>query len=418
MSEWREYKLDEIYDFGSGLSKPRNEFGFGYGFLSFKEIFNNYFVPDTLKELVNSTEWEQKSCSIQRGDVFLTRTSETDEDLGMSCVALKDYPKATFNGFTKRLRPKGKIEVLPEFAGFFFRNQKFRAAVTGISSITTRASLNNDMLSSLTMQVPPIDIQIKIAETLKSIHDKIDLLHRQNQTLEKMAETLFRQWFVEEAKEDREDGTFGNWINGTLGGDWGKEEQDANWTKAVCCIRGTDISDLNNGIPAKTPVRFIKESKFQSIYPKEGDLIIEISGGTENQSTGRICYINEQIKRLFDYPLVFSNFCRLIRVKKSEYSFFLYGYIRYLYNQDEFFNLENGSSGIKNLDYKALLFENEYKMPDEESVLQFHSRVYHLYQKINQNKSQIRTLTALRDTLLPKLMSGEVRVEMSEKVRP
>jgi len=146
MSEWKEYKLNEIYDFGSGLSKPRSEFGHGDGFLSYKDIFHNYFVPNTLTELVNSTEKEQKSCSIQRGDVFLTRTSETDEELGMSCVALKDYPRATFNGFTKRLRPNGMIEILPEYASFFFRSPSFRANVSGISSITTRASLNNDIV--------------------------------------------------------------------------------------------------------------------------------------------------------------------------------------------------------------------------------------------------------------------------------
>jgi type I restriction enzyme S subunit len=100
----------------------------------------------------------------------------------------------------------------------------------------------------------------------------------------------------------------------------------------------------------------------------------------------------------------------MIRVKKAEYSFFLYCYIQYLYNQDEFFNLENGSSGIKNLDYKALLFELDYPMPHQNLVLDFHKQVEPLFKKVNQNKIQIRTLTALRDTLLPKLMSGEVRV--------
>jgi type I restriction enzyme S subunit len=81
-----------------------------------------------------------------------------------------------------------------------------------------------------------------------------------------------------------------------------------------------------------------------------------------------------------------------------------------LYNQDEFFNLENGSSGIKNLDYKALFFEIEYPMPSERMAITFNNQVEVLYKKANQNKTQIRTLTTLRDTLLPKLMSGEVRV--------
>ncbi|OAV75639.1 hypothetical protein Barb7_00721 [Bacteroidales bacterium Barb7] len=138
---------------------------------------------------------------------------------------------------------------------------------------------------------------------------------------------------------------------------------------------------------------------------------MEISGGTEDQSTGRVAYINDNVKSLFSYPLIFSNFCRMLRVKKTEYSFFVYSYLRYLYNQDEFFNLENGSSGIKNLDYKALLFELEYPMPNEEKVIDFHKTVKSFFKKVNQNKTQIHTLTTLRDTLLPKLMNGDIRVD-------
>jgi len=73
----------------------------------------------------------------------------------MSSVALKDYPDATFNGFTKRLRPKNNIEILPEYAGFYFRSPRFRATVTSMASVTTRASLNNGMLSELTIVIPP-----------------------------------------------------------------------------------------------------------------------------------------------------------------------------------------------------------------------------------------------------------------------
>ena len=79
--EWVQVPLGELYDFSSGLSKPRSEFGFGHGFLSFKDVFYNYFTPPRLEQLVNSTEKEQQSFSIKRGDVFLTRTSETMEEL-------------------------------------------------------------------------------------------------------------------------------------------------------------------------------------------------------------------------------------------------------------------------------------------------------------------------------------------------
>ncbi len=106
MSEWKEYSLGEIYTISSGLSKPRSEFGFGYPFLSFKEIYANRKVPEKLTELVNSSEMDKERCSIKRGDVFLLRTSENVEELGLSSVSLSNYEDATFNGFAKRLRPK------------------------------------------------------------------------------------------------------------------------------------------------------------------------------------------------------------------------------------------------------------------------------------------------------------------------
>src|SRR5262245_12209067 len=105
-TDWPTVPLGELYEFDSGLSKPRSAFGSGYPFLSFKDVFQNIFVPNRLTELVNSTVHERMTRSIQRGDIFLTRTSETQDELGMSCVALSDIPDATFNGFTKRLRPK------------------------------------------------------------------------------------------------------------------------------------------------------------------------------------------------------------------------------------------------------------------------------------------------------------------------
>ena len=88
-SEWQEVSLSDIYEIRSGLSKPAKDFGSGYPFLSFKDVFYNFFTPDELSQLVQSTEKERTGCSVKRGDVFLTRTSETMHELGMSCVALR-----------------------------------------------------------------------------------------------------------------------------------------------------------------------------------------------------------------------------------------------------------------------------------------------------------------------------------------
>ena len=105
MNGWEKFKLGDLYSVHNGISKGKQFFGKGYPFLSFSTVFNNWFLPLKLDSLVESTEQEQNSYSIRRGDVFITRTSETMDELGMSSVALNDIPNATYNGFTKRLRP-------------------------------------------------------------------------------------------------------------------------------------------------------------------------------------------------------------------------------------------------------------------------------------------------------------------------
>ncbi len=198
MKIWDYVYISDYYDYQSGLSKPASDFGFGYPFLSFSEIFNNSFIPSRLRQLVNSNTNEQKSCSIKKGDVFLTRTSETIEELGMSCVALKEYPNATFNGFTKRLRPNasGIEKVYPLYIGYYLRSIYFRGEITAYSNPTTRASLNNGILNKLKILLPPLPIQRKIAAILSAYDELIENNNRRIAILEKMAEEIYRKWFV------------------------------------------------------------------------------------------------------------------------------------------------------------------------------------------------------------------------------
>ncbi len=197
-SEWPELALTDLYEISSGLSKPADDFGSGYPFLSFTEVFRNYFVPAKLSQLVESSEKERLTGSIMRGDVFLTRTSETMHELGMSCVALKDYENATFNGFTKRLRPRKGIayEVYPEYIGYYLRSPKFRQGMFAFSTMSTRASLNNEMIGQLKFHLPPLTVQKSIARVLKSLDDKIELNRQTNQTLEQITQAIFKSWFV------------------------------------------------------------------------------------------------------------------------------------------------------------------------------------------------------------------------------
>ncbi|KAE9630340.1 restriction endonuclease subunit S [Aeromonas veronii] len=194
---WKTTKLLDHYDIRSGLSKPAKDFGSGYPFLTFKDVFYNYFTPDILGDLVQSNDKERASSSVKRGDVFLTRTSETMHELGMSCVALQDYENSTFNGFCKRLRPHKESELVPEYVGYYLRSPKFRQSMLAFSTMSTRASLNNEMIGRLEISYPSKNEQLKIAKILKTLDDKVALNLQINQTLEQMAQALFKSWFVD-----------------------------------------------------------------------------------------------------------------------------------------------------------------------------------------------------------------------------
>ena len=116
-------------------------------------------------------------------------------ELGMSSVALKDYPDATYNGFTKRLRPFTD-KVLPNYIGYYLRSPKFRGKFMAFSSMTTRASLANDNLLNMEIELPPMDVQKKIATILSRYDSLIDNYQKQIKLLEEAAQRLYKEWFV------------------------------------------------------------------------------------------------------------------------------------------------------------------------------------------------------------------------------
>jgi type I restriction enzyme S subunit len=396
MSEWKEYNLNEVYDFASGLSKGAEEFGFGTGFLGFTDVFKNFFVPNELTSLVNSTEREQQSCSIKRGDVFLTRTSETDEDLGMSCVALKDYPNATFNGFTKRLRPKGNIEILPEYAGFYFRSPKFRATVSGMSSITTRASLNNSMLSELKISLPSIEEQRAIANTLNSLHKKIYLLKIQNETLEEIASIIFKKLFFSENSDKWEEGKINTLFNLPSGFAFKSSEYKESGNYRLVTIKNVQdgFIDLTRTVYLiEIPERMPKHCALEI-----GDILLSLTG-----NVGRCCLVNEENLLLNQ---------RVATLKPKNTRDWAFGYT--LFRQKSIrWQLEELAKGTAQSNLSPIeTLEMEIKIPPSELLEKYSKENTHMLMKILANHKQIKTLTKQRDNLLPKLMSREAIISI------
>ena len=405
MEEWKEYKLGDLYDVHNGLSKGGKFFGSGYPFLSFKTVFNNYFLPAILPDLVQSNEKEQKGYDIKRGDVFVTRTSETPEELGMSSIALKDYPSATYNGFTKRLRPKNTSLVYPEFIGYYLRSSKFRALFYGLaSSMSTRASLANGDLLGMRVFLPSYDSQERIANILKSFDDKIEVNRRINDNLEQQAQALFKSWFVD--FEPFRDQPFVESELGMIPEGWRvvsfKDFIEASTEKApVDCY--PEYSVTNNGIiprNSKFNKKLSKSSSKNKVLKKD-ELVFGMSReilnwGIMEDEVGGVSSAYNVYK--IDKGIVSPTYLRLyMRARVSD------------------FNSLIGTAAREGqgLDKGQLMNKHIY-IPTNSALQDFLALFLPITEAQLNYENESRRLAELRDTLLPRLMSGELKVNEIE----
>ncbi|WP_421265620.1 restriction endonuclease subunit S [Aeromonas veronii] len=197
MSNLKKYRFCDLYTMSSGISTTKDQAGHGSPFLSFSVVFNNYFVPDELTDLMATSDKEKDTYSIKSGDIFLTRTSEVVDELAMSCVAIKDYPNASYSGFLKRLRPIQTDITYSKFMAFYLRSPMFRKTMTNNAVMTLRASLNEAIFSYLDLLLPDFDDQVKAGDLLYLLNEKIEINKRINAELEAMAKTLYDYWFVQ-----------------------------------------------------------------------------------------------------------------------------------------------------------------------------------------------------------------------------
>ena len=395
MEEWKECKLGDIYEVHNGLSKGGKFFGSGYPFLSFSTIFNNWFVPNELSNLVQSTEKEQESYSIKEGDVFITRTSETSDELGMSCVALKDYPKATYNGFCKRMRQYNHdIEVLPKYIGYYLRNPHFRLHFQAFSgSMSTRASLTNEALLGLTVKLPPLPTQQKIASILSSLDDKIELNNKINTNLEQQAQALFKNWFVNKYEKE---GTIGDYCSVKSGfafkSSWWQDEG----TKVI------RIGDIEQGCLNLETCAHVATDKIEvakDFIVQGGDLVIAMTGATIGKfsmipKTQEPILVNQRVGKFF------------LGNNPIEKVPFIYCTLKQEEVITEFINRGQGSAqpNISTGDILSI----PCWIPSKNEIDNFNKTIQPLFETVISNQEENRKLSSLRDSLLPKLMNGAI----------
>jgi len=284
---------------------------------------------------------------------------------------------------------RGKKQfVFNPFLKYYFQSSIGQYELQSRASGTTVFGIKAAVLRKVPVSLPPIPELRAIASVLSSLDDKIDLLHRQNKTLEAMAETLFRQWFVEEADEGWEEkplSSIADFLNGLACQRYPpKNEADK--------LPVLKIKELRNG--------FTKDSDWATTDVKpgyiveNGDVIFSWSASLMVKIwDGEKCILNQHLFKVTseDYP-----------------KWFYYQWCKHYL--EEFVSISASHATtmghIKRGDLDAAMV----LVPSKEELKEMTIIITPLVEKLIKNTKQIRTLEKLRDTLLPKLMNGEVRV--------
>lgn len=411
MKNWESVKLGDLYEVHNGLSKGGKFFGSGYPFLTFSTVFNNFFLPEELTDFVQSTEKERESYSILRGDVFVTRTSETSDELGMSCVALKDYPNATYNGFTKRMRPITD-RVLPEYIGYYMRMPSFRGEFQAFSTMTTRASLKNEDLLSLEVKLPEIGEQKKIAGILSAYDALILNNQKQIKLLEEAAQRLYKEWFVDFRFPGYEETEF---VDGLPEG-WEKEPLG----KVLQVVRGRSYSSKE--LSDKEGLLMVNLSNIRSYggynrnqekhytgkvnenqFVETHNLLMGVTDMTQERRTvGRVAIVpNLHAKAMISMDLI-----KLVPVKGSP--LFYYALFNYGGYSEVISRFANGTN-VLHLRPEVLDIVDAV-LPDMHLQRRFVEYFEHIQNRLDVLQDEMLIAAEARNRLLPKLMSGELEL--------
>ena len=321
------------------------------------------------------------------------------------------------------------IQINPVYLAYFLKTDEFQKQIYGIVGGSAIPTLSQEDLASLIVRVPNENIPNTIADILDSLDGKIELNKLINDNLEAMAKQLYDYWFVqfdfpnEEGKPYKSSGGAMVWneelhmnipyswntclLNDYIGsnntGDWGFDEPAEKRNMKVGCIRGADIVKLND-----LPTRYIKDSntsKLLSVW----DIVIEVSGGSPTQATGRSAFVTPGVLKRNGGNLTCSNFCHAFTMKNYKASAYFFFMWRMFYDNNNMFNYEGKTSGIKNFMTDTFLANKWLDVPTALLDL-FFERIKVIYEQIDNNIEEINALTKQRDELLPLLMNGQATV--------
>lgn len=396
MTEWRSVNLGELTELVTkGTTPPTVGEGFteqGINYIKSDAVGYEGRINKSLFACISPEMHDKlKRSQLKEDDILFSMAGAF---LGKSGLVTADMLPANTNQALAIIRLKKEIAA-PRFIHYFLRQTSTVEFVNNMSGQSAQPNINFQEIKSIELALPGLAEQKAIAAILSSLDDKIDLLHRQNKTLETMAATLFRQWFMEEAQEDWNEYSLGDFATHLKG----------------------------NVVPAKTPDKIFHH---YSLPAFDRGMRPTVEAGSEILSNKYavkpwsilVSKLNPRFPRIWpigdleeNNPICSTEF-QVFKPKSEN----LYGYIYFFLHssdaKDELTMAASGTSGSHQRVRPEDILNIKTNLPSMDLAVQYSALVMPNIRKMWVNNEQIQLLEKLRDTLLPKLMSGEVRVEV------
>ena len=391
MGKWKEAMLTEVtLKIGDGLHGTPNYDDKGdYYFINGNNLYQGKIVIKEETKKVNKTEFEKHKKNLSNKTILLGINGTIGN------LALYNNEKCILGKSACYINVNENIHR--SYLYYNLLNKDFQIFIEGIATGTTIPNVPLKGLREYQLLLPPLSEQKLIAEVLTSLDDKINLLHLNNKTLDQLAETLFRQWFVEQANENWDVLKFHELVKHV------KPGTNFQPKRVLSGIPFLNVKNLDNGFLNYSDINYITPEEYKRVHknwiPEANDILISRIG-----TLGIVAAITER-----DLPVAVHY--NMINLKAKRTSFqFLYFLLKSNMFQEKYESIIRQSVQ----EYVAIEdVENiELRLPINHSLFQEKEKsLIELFNKVKANYSQIKYLEKLRNTLLPKLMSGLVRVE-------
>jgi type I restriction enzyme S subunit len=402
----------------------------GTTFVRSQNVLNLNFSKDGLVFINDEQSKKLSNVEVKINDILMNITGDS---IARTCMIPQELLPARVSQHVSIIRANSNIDS--QYLLYLLHNLKpYLMKICSVGG--TRDALTKDMIENLEIYINYNQTeQKKIGSFLAQIDYRIKINFQIIEKLENITKDIFNHWFLQfnfpsvdgnaykdsngklsfsqilkkQIPEKWEAKNLSYLIKDSSNGEWGEEKDSIEYPNRVFCLRGADINGLNGKDEFDPPIRYIKNKSTKSML-SQNDLIIEISGGSPSQSTGRISYISDKVLKRFNSPIICSNFCRKITLKDPNLVYYFFNYWELIYKSNIFFNFEGKTSGIKNLLFDLLINTIKIPVPDNKTLEKFNKICKDLEKQKQMRIIENKELAKMRDWLIPLLYNEQVKI--------